>query len=115
MIGTPVMPTLRHLCRTLAKSPWHAAASIGTIALTIALGATVFAVVDGVLFKPLPYPSSRALFMLQGSEGSGRGTASLSPLDVKYLGEADPRISVTGLGPIPPRWAVRSTWWAPGC
>ncbi|RPI57065.1 MAG: hypothetical protein EHM55_03210, partial [Acidobacteria bacterium] len=44
--------TLRLVLRTLLRSPWHAATSIGTIALTVSLAATVFAIVDGVLFKP---------------------------------------------------------------
>jgi hypothetical protein len=35
------------------RSPAYAATSIGTVALTISLAATVFAIVDGVLFKPL--------------------------------------------------------------
>src|SRR5262245_16164198 len=86
------------IVRALLKSPWHAATSIGTIALTIALGSTVFAVVDGVLFKPLPYPSADRLFFLDGRGGPGEGTASLAPRDVEYLNDADPRISVTGYG-----------------
>src|SRR6188474_810992 len=71
-----------HVTRTLLKSPWYAATSIVTIALTIALGSTVFAVVDGVLFKPLPYRSADRLFDLQGSAAPGQGgTASISALD----------------------------------
>jgi ABC-type antimicrobial peptide transport system permease subunit len=42
---------IRIALRTLLRSWWHAVATIGTIALTISLSATVFAVVDGVLFK----------------------------------------------------------------
>ena len=53
---------LRIALRTLLRSRWHAVATVGTIALTISLGATVFAVVDGVLFKPLPYPDSGRLY-----------------------------------------------------
>lgn len=57
----------------------------------------MFAVVDGVLFKPLPYPASHRLFSLSGSAGPPEGTASLSALDVTYLSKVDPRISVTGI------------------
>jgi putative ABC transport system permease protein len=96
-----------HFIRNLRTSPWYAATSIGTIALTIALGATVFAVVDGVLFKPLPYRSPDRLFDLQGSAGLGQGgTASVSPLDVKYLSEADPRISITSFRSVPSMTAL---------
>jgi hypothetical protein len=37
---------------------WYTATVVATIALSIALASTVFAVVDGVLFKPLPYPEA---------------------------------------------------------
>jgi len=93
---------IRLAFRTLLRSRWYAATAIGTITLTIALGATVFAVVDGVLFKPLPYRESDRLFTLRGSSGAtGEGTASLAPADVRYLSEADPRIPVAGIGGAP--------------
>ena len=88
---------IRLAFRTLRRSPWYAATVIGTIALSISLAATAFAVVDGVLFKPLPYPAPERLFHLQGSAGPGEGTASLSLADVRYLNEADARIRVTGV------------------
>jgi hypothetical protein len=47
---------IRHAIRSLVRSPWYGVTAIGTITLTIALTATVFAVIDGVLFRPLPYP-----------------------------------------------------------
>ena len=84
--------------RMLRRAPWYTATVIGTIALSIALAATVFAVVDGVLFKPLPYAAPERLFHLRGSAGPGQGTASLSPGDVRYLNEADPAIRVSGYG-----------------
>ena len=87
--------------RTLLRSRWYALTAIGTITLTIALGATAFAVVDGVLFKPLPYPDAHRLFSLVGSAGPPRETAYLAPGDVRYLSEADPRIAVTGIGSAP--------------
>jgi hypothetical protein len=55
--------TVRLALRSLLRSPAYAATSIGTVALTIALAAVVFAVVDGVLFKPLPY---------RDADGTGR-------------------------------------------
>jgi len=50
--------------------------------LTIALSTTVFAVVDGVLFKPLPYADPKNLFMLSGAKTSP-GDALLSSVDVE--------------------------------
>jgi hypothetical protein len=46
--------SFRLACRMLRRSPWFAATSIGTVAVALAVAATAFAVVDGVLFKPLP-------------------------------------------------------------
>jgi putative ABC transport system permease protein len=84
--------------RALRRSPWFFVTVVGTIALSISLAATVFAVVDGVLFKPLPYSAPERLFHVQGSAGAGQGTASLAPADVRYLDQADPRVRVTGYG-----------------
>jgi predicted permease len=94
-----VKTSIVHAVRTLQRAPWYAATALGTITLTIALGSTVFAVVDGVLFKPLPYPDAHRLFSLMGSSGKpGEGTASLSARDVEYLAAADPRIRVIATG-----------------
>jgi putative ABC transport system permease protein len=87
---------MRLAIRSLFRSPAYAATSIGTIALTIALGATVFAIVDGVLFKPLPYRDPHQVFYVVGSSREASSpTAALSWRDVTYLREADPRIQVT--------------------
>lgn len=48
--------------RGLRRSPWYALTSVGVIALSMTLAATIFAVVDGVLFKALPYPQPDHLF-----------------------------------------------------
>jgi hypothetical protein len=91
--------TVRLALRSLLRSPAYAATSIGTVALTIALAAVVFAVVDGVLFKPLPYRDADRLFSLAGTDGRPNyGGASIAALDIKYLSEADPRVRVTGMG-----------------
>jgi len=91
---------LRLAFRTLRRSPWYAATAIATIALTIALASTVFAVVDGVLFKPLPYPDPDRLFIVHGSAKapSRPRVAALAALDVQYLREADGRIGVAAVG-----------------
>lgn len=96
----PLIPaSIRQALRTLLRSRWYAVTAIGTIALTIALGSTVFAVVDGVLFKPLPFPDSHRLFSLMGASSTqGQGTASLAARDLEHLAAADPRIRVTGTG-----------------
>jgi putative ABC transport system permease protein len=108
---------LRLALRTLRRSPWYAATAIGTIALSISLAATVFAIVDGVLFKPLPYANPDQLYQVAGATGSDGGTGSLSPADVRYLTEADTRIRVTGFstgaGLTHPERADLTIWSAP--
>lgn len=46
---------LQPATRSIRRAPWYSATIVAVVALSIALSATVFAVVDGVLFKPLPY------------------------------------------------------------
>ena len=50
--------------RTLRRSPWYAATATVVVALSFALATTVFALVDGVLFKPLPYHAPDQLFVV---------------------------------------------------
>ena len=44
----------RYALRTLRQSPWYSAMVISVLGVGMALATVVFAVVDGVLFKPLP-------------------------------------------------------------
>ena len=80
--------------RSLVRSPAYAATSIGTIALTIALAATVFAIVDGVLFKPLPYREPEQLFSVEGVSADP-GSQPLARLDLEYLRESDATVQFT--------------------
>ena len=56
---------LRHTLRTLRRAPWYSATVVGVIAIGMALSTTVFAVVDGVLFKPLTYPQASQLVAIE--------------------------------------------------
>lgn len=56
---------VRYAVRTLGRAPAYAATVIGVIALGMSLAITVFAVVDGVLFKPLPYPDADRLVAIE--------------------------------------------------
>jgi predicted permease len=75
---------------------------IATVALSMTLAATAFAVVDGVLFKPLPYPLAGELYALSGAfddePGPGeRGVRLMSPLEVATWNEAVPDLAATSL------------------
>ena len=55
---------LRLAARSLRRSLAFTLTAVATIALSMILASTTFAVVDGVLFKPLPYPDADRLFAL---------------------------------------------------
>jgi putative ABC transport system permease protein len=56
---------LRQTLRVLRRAPWYSATIVGVIALGMALATTVFAVVDGVLFKPIALPDADRLFTVR--------------------------------------------------
>lgn len=88
---------LRLTLRGLLRAPAFALASIGTIALAVGLSTTVFAVVDGVLFKPLPYPQADDLMVVRG-QPTGRDQGTLSWPDRQRLqaASADTQMTVYG-------------------
>ena len=89
---------MRSLLRLARQSPVHVIAVSATVALTTALASTVFAVVDGVLFRPLPYPSPERLVEAGGLAAGGRA-GRLSARDVELLARVDARIAVAATGP----------------
>ena len=77
---------------------------IGGIALGMALATTVFAVVDGVLFKPLPYPHADRLVAIQPGFYNIPASAAPSASSAKDIADwqaAAPGAAITGF------WATR--------
>jgi putative ABC transport system permease protein len=60
----PPLQDWRHTLRSLRRAPWYLAATTAAIALGVGVASTVFAIVDGTLFKPLPYPQTDRLFAI---------------------------------------------------
>lgn len=89
---------VRHASRSLRAAPWYSATVIGVIALSMALATTVFTIVDGVLFKPLPYRDAHQLHFIQPGfldpTIRGRFKASLGDLDAWQA--AMPDVQFTG-------------------
>ncbi len=76
------MNDLRYALRTAAQQPWFTAAVVGTLALGIGLNTTVFTLVNGVLFNPLPFPGGDRLVIVQATQpAQGRESAGVSYAD----------------------------------
>jgi putative ABC transport system permease protein len=62
---------VRFAIRSLRRQPGFMTVVLATLALGIGSATAMFAVVDGVLLKPLPYPNAHSLAVvnIQGSEG----------------------------------------------
>ena len=90
---------LRHASRAWRQSPWYVATVVGVLAVGIALTTVTFAVVDGVLFKPLPFAQSHELYLVHADVGTAPRTQPLpvSWRDAKAWGEAAPDLRLTVL------------------
>lgn len=96
---------IRYSVRALRRSPVYALTVIGVVALSMTLATTVFAVVDGVLFRPLPYPAANHLYAIEpgfthlpapaANAAASRPIFSASPLDVANWRSAAPDLSIT--------------------
>ena len=96
---------LRFTFRSVKTSPWYAAAVVGVVAVTLVLATTTFAVVDGVLFRPLPYPDAGSLVTIEpdfstvprpATRGLDIPTYSASVPDVINWRTAVPEVPITG-------------------
>ena len=56
--------TFRHAVRLLARDPGFTAAAVLTLALGIGANVAVFAVVEAVMLRPLPYPEADRIVSL---------------------------------------------------
>lgn len=89
---------IRGAFRTLRRTPWFATTAISVIALAMTLATTVFAMVDGVLFKPLPYRGPSDLYDVSGSFRALSSDAfriSASRADVRAWSSAAPEVPIT--------------------
>ena len=73
-----MLSDLRQALRFLARTPGFTALIVVVLAVGIGVTTAIFSIVDGVLFKPLPFGDPSRLIALQGSR---RG----EPDDLSYL------------------------------
>lgn len=55
---------LQFAFRLIRKNPWFSAAIVVTLALGMGVNTTIFSLVNGVLYKPLPFPGGDRLVMV---------------------------------------------------
>ena len=97
-----VRSEFRQALRSLRRSPWYAATVVAVGGLAIVMMATVFALVDGVLFRPLPYPDAQDVFAVSGTfDGEPvpeRLVGMSSPRDLSAWRQAQPDLRMTLVG-----------------
>jgi putative ABC transport system permease protein len=104
---------IRFGARLLRRSLVFTIAATLTLALGLGLNVAVFAVADGLLFRPLPYGDPDRLFLLLAPRPSGGGAPSVPGAAVLAAGHAQTMASiagVTGTGTLEPRNPDEPIW-----
>ena len=89
------MIELRHALRSVRSTPVYSLAVIAVIAITMTLATTVFAVVDGVLFKPLPFPDVDRLYTAGPRAEGGRSGGVFKVDEIASWRRALPNLRVS--------------------
>ncbi len=79
-MGSLLMSDLRHAFRNLYRNPGLATAVTLTLALGIGVNTTMFALLDQILIRALPFPDPQQLVQLQDVQGKDLTVASLPEL-----------------------------------
>ena len=108
--------------RTLAKTPSFTAAVVATIGLAVGATTAMFAVVDGVLLRPLPFPGSGHVVALCETNPSIGDHCGASPANVTDWDRDSGALDGAGVARTEPfiasgggeRWSVRGGIASPG-
>jgi putative ABC transport system permease protein len=67
-----LLQDLRYALRTLLRAPAFALVAVATLALGIGANTAIFSVVDALLLRPLPYPGSERIMLVEQTRLDGR-------------------------------------------
>jgi predicted permease len=90
------MRAVRQVVNALLRRPWYTVSIVAVIGVGFALLASVLAVVDGVLFKPLGYPGEGELVAIRVSSNRSRTPPTVRPDDLVTWSDSLPGVAVTG-------------------
>jgi predicted permease len=105
----PLASDVRSAARSVRLAPWQTLTTLAVIAGGLAVTATVFALVDGILFEPLPYRDAHELYAVRGVHRGASGESidrTVSPLELAAWRAAAPDVAFSaqstpiGYGPI---------------
>ena len=100
------MNDFRYAIRGLIRTPAYSLTVIAVLAAGMALTTVAIAIVDGVLFKPLPFPRAEELFVVSARSTARPDTAPpISFLHIREWANAAPELTFSGISATPDRVA----------
>ena len=95
----PMLADIRFGLRGLRRNPGFAVAAILTLALGLGTTTAMYAVVQGVVLKPLPFPDAdRLITLCEQYPGSTSDWCSISPPNVEDIAARSRAIEAVGIG-----------------
>ena len=95
-----LLQDLRYAFRALRKSPGYTATAVFTLAVGLGATATILAVVDSVLLRPVAIPHPEQLVMVQGQNNSWLIDSQIEDLSHQSHIFSDVSAYLTGLKPV---------------